>query len=174
MLRATIWLAAVGIFFSAFATQAQKAPYVAYLKDVEAEMIQDGDTPLIEIRMYGIDTPEKHQECARSDGTCWRCGKRATEVLAGLLHDQKARYEFTGASTYGRPVATIFIGAKDINLEMVRQGHAVVYTEFLDDSLKDKYLDVQQEAKDAKRGIWQGNFIRPNKWRQGERLACEK
>ena len=148
-------------------------PYVAFLENVEAEDIADGDTPLIEIRMYGIDAPERTQSCERSNGKCYDCGIRSTRVLAGLLTDE-ATYRFTGESTYGRPVATIFLKQLNVNLEMVRQGHAIVYERFLEEPLKSEYLAVQQEAKNKKRGIWQGKFIQPEKWRRGTRLSCEK
>ncbi|MCP4096039.1 MAG: thermonuclease family protein [Planctomycetaceae bacterium] len=155
------------------ASSALADPYVAYLEGVEAEEIDDGDTPLIEIRMYGIDAPEKAQLCERANGVCYKCGQRSKWVLSGLLTDE-ATYRFTGESTYGRPVATIFLNQLNINLEMVRLGHAIVYESFLDDDQKAEYLAIQQEAKDKKRGIWQGKFIEPAKWRKGERLACEQ
>ncbi len=44
---------------------------------VEAEEIDDGDTPLIEIRMYGIDAPEKARLCERANGVCYKCGQRS-------------------------------------------------------------------------------------------------
>ena len=151
---------------------AQSDGYVAYLDDVEAVYVQDGDTPQIAIRMFGIDTPESGQLCEGRTGSCYRCGQRATQVLSGLL-DGEGRYEFTGQSTYGRPVATIFIDGEDINLEMVRQGYAVVLEGFLPTDMRNIYLDAQTEARDAERGIWQGRFITPSNWRDGERLDCE-
>lgn len=154
-------------------TSASAEPYVAFLNKVEAEQIDDGDTPLIEIRMFGIDAPEKAQLCERANGSCYKCGQRSKWALSGLLTDE-ATYRFTGQSTYGRPVATIFLKQLNVNLEMVRQGHAVVYERYLSDDLKRKYLEVQQEAKSNKRGIWQGKFIEPAKWRRGDRLACER
>lgn len=165
-------LAAVIVLVATTVTHAQNDPYVAYLEGVEADSIRDGDTPLIQIRMFGIDTPEKEQMCERPNGSCYPCGQRATWVLSGLLVGE-ATYRFTGESTYGRPVATIFMGQKDINLEMVRLGHAVVYERYLAQEMLDRYLEVQREAKDAERGVWQGNFIQPEEWRNGKRLACE-
>lgn len=147
-------------------------PYVASLDGIEAEEIDDGDTPLIEIRMFGIDAPEKAQLCERNDGSCYKCGLRSKRVLDGLLTDE-ATYKFTGESTYGRPVTTIFINQLDINKEMVRLGHAIVYERFLKGNLKMDYLAAQQEAMDNKNGLWQGKFVEPAKWRQGERLLCE-
>ncbi len=148
-------------------------PYKSFLEGVEASYIQDGDTPSIEIRMFGIDTPEKAQLCESRSGSCYPCGQRATRVLSGFLVGE-ATYHFTGDSTYGRPVATIFIGNKDINLEMVRSGYAVVYERYLPADMRETYLEVQQEAKNGRRGIWQGKFVTPEKWRRGERLECEE
>ena len=171
MMRIQAFFAALAVTTLIAATAAAD-PYVAFLEDVEADIIRDGDTPLIQIRMFGIDTPEKQQMCERSNGSCYPCGQRATWVLSGLLVGE-ATYRFTGESTYGRPVATIFMGQRDVNLEMVRQGHAVVYERYLPTEMRARYLEVQEEAKDAERGIWQGRFILPEKWRQGERLECE-
>lgn len=69
-----IAIALTAMILSATTTMAE--PFVAYLEGVEAEEIDDGDTPLIEIRMYGIDAPEKAQLCER-DGDCYRCGQRS-------------------------------------------------------------------------------------------------
>lgn len=167
-------LFAIACMVLASSTLAQSDPYEAELEGVEAKIIKDGDTPLIEIRMFGIDTPEKDQRCERSNGTCWRCGKRATDVLAGLLEGQKTIYKFTGDTTYGRPVATIFNGRKDLNLEMVRQGYAVVYERYLSGSMKTRYLDAQERARTSRKGIWNSEFILPEAWRDGERLDCEQ
>lgn len=165
------------LFFAALLTSYSGAAYAQTYQwevdDVEAAYFQDGDTPQIEIRMYGIDTPEKAQLCERANGSCWKCGERATAVLKGLLDHQEATYKFTGAVTYGRPVATIFVGQSDINLEMVRQGYAVVYDRYLRGAMKSKYLSVQADAQASGRGIWQGDFINPEKWRNGDRLSCE-
>ena len=146
-----------------------------YTAEIEAaaDVIKDGDTPLIEIRMFGIDTPEKNQLCERSNGSCYACGREATRALSQMLLDKKATYKFTGDVTYGRPVASIFIGGKDVNLEMVRKGWAVVYERYIPQNTLPRYLAVQRKARQAKRGIWQGRFVVPEKWRRGVRLQCE-
>ena len=152
---------------------AAQSPYVTELKGVEAKFVPDGDTAQISVRLFGIDTPESDQLCERPTGSCYRCGERAGDVLEGMIKGQKATYRFTGDITHGRTVATVFIGLKDINREMVRQGHAVVFPDFLPKDMRDDYFDAQKEAKKNKRGIWNGKFIEPRKWRKGERLACE-
>lgn len=148
-------------------------PYEYELKKVEPKFISDGDTVSVSIRLYGIDTPESDQLCERADGSCWRCGERAQEVLSGFVKNQETRLQFTGDVTHGRPVATIRLGQRDINKEMVRQGHAVVFERFLPSDMKREYNDAQNEAKNGNRGVWQGDFIMPWDWRAGDRLSCE-
>ncbi len=36
------------------------------------------------------------------------------------------------------------------------------------------HLAAEAEATSARRGIWRGRFIVPWRWRQGDRLACER
>lgn len=165
-------LITISIIFGWIFTASASDPYVASLDGIEAEEIDAGDTPLIAIRMFGIDAPEKAQLCEREDGTCYKCGIRSKRILDGLLTDE-ATYKFTGESTYGRPVATIFLNQLDVNKEMLRLGHAIVYERFLQDDMKDDYLSAQEKARNKKNGIWQGKFIEPSKWRHGKRLACE-
>lgn len=162
--------------FSAFSPSSAHADddtYVAYLNGVEADYIKDGDTPTVEIRMFGIDTPEKSQMCERANGSCYKCGQGATRELIRLL-DGEATYRFTGESNRGRPIATIFVNGRDINLEMIRRGQGVVYERYLPNEMRTRYLDAQDDAKSDRRGIWQGRFIKPEDWRRGERLNCER
>ena len=58
---------------------------------------------------------------------------------------------------------------------MVRRGLAIVYRKYLPDpKMRIQYLAVEDEAREARRGIWAGKFIEPSKWRRGERLeGCE-
>ncbi len=75
---------------------------------------------------------------------------------------------------YGRPVVTAYDGDRDLHLELLEQGWAVAYRQYLPAPLKSAYLAVEADAKAAKRGLWQGKFIIPSAWRRGERLECEK
>jgi len=45
---------------------------------------KDGNSVLIgslELRLFGIDAPERDQECKRADGKPWSCGFEATRAL---------------------------------------------------------------------------------------------
>ena len=44
---------------------------------------------------------------------------------------------------------------------MVNQGHAVAYKKY-----SKRYVLDEQDAKENMRGIWQGSFLNPEKWRK--------
>ncbi len=147
--------------------------------------VDDGDTYVMHFRSQGVDTPEKAQQCERADGTCYACGQDAKQALLDMItyeeNGREERHKLTfkiwTVGTYGRPIVTAYHGDKDLHLELIRQGWAVAYRQYLPASLKDSYIAAETEAKAAKRGIWQGNFIEPQKWRPrggGLRLPCEE
>lgn len=136
--------------------------------------VGDGDTVSISLRAKGIDAPELHQQCQDARGRCYACGRVAKDALTALLGKGAVSVKVWDTDRYGRPVVTLYANGKDIHLEMIRQGQAVVYRQFLPDALKADYLAAESEARAAKRGVWAGEFIEPSKWRRGERLACER
>lgn len=138
--------------------------------------VVDGDTLAIEgskarIRLYGIDTPESKQTCDDASGKRYLCGSRAAEVLAELI-GRNGRVTCTeqDRDRYGRIVAECELpdGAV-VNRAMVASGWALEYDDYSDG----RYADAEADAKAARRGIWQGRFVEPSKWRKGERLATE-
>ena len=66
---------------------------------------------------------------------------------------------------YGRIVAVCFTGPVNLNAEMVKSGWALAYRRYPKD-----YVGEEAEAKPAKRGMWQGKFVKPWEWRRGKRL----
>ena len=61
---------------------------------------------------------------------------------------------------YKREVAVCCVGGEDINRKMVSEGWAVAYTRY-----DDNYVSAEKEAQRAKRGIWQGRFMKPELYR---------
>ena len=59
--------------------------------EARATQIDDGDTPLVDVRVFGIDAPEKTQQCER-DGECYDCGGAATKVMTELVYRKRATY----------------------------------------------------------------------------------
>ena len=145
-----------------------KVPSSALGRGVElvcsVKSVYDGDTLTascpdgeVKVRVFGIDAPEMGQEP-------W--GERSREAFRGLLPRRDAiRLRVMDQDRYGRVVAQVFVGERDTGLEMVRQGRAVVYEQYNDSAI---YRQVQAEAQQARRGIWEkpGGQQNPAAWRR--------
>ena len=124
--------------------------------------ITDGDTIEIlgvPIRLEGIDAPESGQTCKRPNGGEYNCGKDSLDYLRRLVvkgvHCEGVEYD-----KYRRLLATCYSDKKNINREMVLNGWAVSFLQY-----SDAYSEDEQQAKTHRRGIWNGEFVRPHKFR---------
>ena len=124
--------------------------------------VTDGDSLEIDgkkIRLIGIDSPEYDQECENFAKEKYLCGKMASRhmqemVDIGLTRGDKIKCRQMGTDRYKRSLSECYLGKVNLNEEMVRSGWAVTYRH-------DMYKEAEEEAKSAKRGIWQGKFMRP-------------
>lgn len=123
------------------------------------ERVADGDTIEISgqrIRLTGLDAPERDQTCSKSDGTSWPCGRAATERMRELTRGRQLSCRGEGHDKYGRLLATCLDGGTDLAQAMVADGLAVA---------SGGYFAAESSARRARRGIWQGDFQRPDDWR---------
>jgi endonuclease YncB( thermonuclease family) len=143
--------------------------------------VSDGDTVEIggrKIRFQGIDAPETSQLCEDAEGAKWRCGGAATLALDALIAgrivscQQDAR---DAEDRSGRALALCRAGETELNLEMVRRGHAVAYHRYLvwqdgsDRPYKADFAAAERAARLARIGLWQGRFDLPEVWRASRR-----
>lgn len=135
----------------------------------------DGDTVSVHFRLLGVDAVERRQECERND-RCWKCGKAASSVVSNTLEHEPATIALTGDETYGRPVATVTAGAKDLGLTLIRTGFAVPMAQYLrqDPERLRAYEEAYAAAKADRIGVHAGEWIEPSEWRKGRRLSCER
>jgi endonuclease YncB( thermonuclease family) len=128
--------------------------------------VVDGDSLEIggdRVRLFGIDAPEGRQDCRRN-GQAWRCGEDAAAKLRSLVQGATLRCMPRDTDEYGRSVSVCKNGSTDINAEMVRAGFALAYRRYSND-----YVDEENEARKAKRGLWAGEFTPPWDWRRESR-----
>ena len=134
-------------------------------KDGRGIAVQDGDSFVIAqttIRLDGIDAPELKQNCMSADGSFWRCGGEARNQLAALLRKGDVRCEPRAKDRYGRTVASCSArDTPDVAEAMVRLGWAINAAKIGEG----KYAAAEEDARNAKRGIWQGKFDRPSVYR---------
>ena len=124
----------------------------------------DGDSlkmASLEIRLQGIDAVEGEQICHHDNGQAWPCGERATQALRAVINRRNVTCVHHGTDGYGRTLGTCAVGGVNLNEWMVRQGWAVAYTRY-----SNEYMDAQAEAEQAKRNIWSGSFMKPERWRR--------
>jgi endonuclease YncB( thermonuclease family) len=130
--------------------------------------VTDGDSLEIgstRLRLYGVDALEGRQSCMR-DGRAWACGNEAARKLRSLIGDRTVTCSKRDVDDYGRIVAVCRSGAADLGAEMVRAGFATAYRRYSND-----YVDEENEARTARRGIWAGEFTSPEDYRRDETPA---
>lgn len=135
----------------------------------------DGDTVSIDFRFSGADAFERKQLCQLDSG-CYPCGKLAQDATARMLRSGDATIRLVGGNSYGRPVAVVTVGASDLGEQLIAQGWAVPVTKYLkaDPGRAANYMAAYEQARTNRRGAHAGEWIEPEKWRRGERLACER
>jgi endonuclease YncB( thermonuclease family) len=115
---------------------------VVYIFDGDTLKILDGDQVQHRIRLYGIDAPEKGQAF----------GTKAQEALAEKVHKKTVRVVLKEMDQYGRIIGDVYLGDRNINLEMVLEGWAWWYRRYAPNS---KPLEqAEAEARKARRGLW--------------------
>ena len=59
---------------------------------------------------------------------------------------------------YGRVIDKVMVGGKDVCLEQINAGLAWHYKQYQNEQIasdRQQYADAENEARDAKRGLWQ-------------------
>ena len=129
--------------------------------------VTDGDTVKIDghrIRLHGIDAPEMDQTCKNSKGSSYRCGWESKTALLKKVGLSQISCERKGIDRYKRIIAVCFLNNLDLNAWLVQEGLAVAYRRYSTD-----YVDHEIDAQNEKRGLWSGNFVKPENWRRGAR-----
>jgi len=140
---------------------------------LKVSRVTDGDTITVRdarvetiIRLVGIDAPEvSHKKREASQPYA----QAATKYLAGLVLNKTVEIKEYGQDRYGRTLGVVFLGGKNVNLEMVKAGYAEVYrgtdAKGFDSA---PYWKAEGEARAAKKGMWaQGDkYVSPREWRR--------
>ena len=132
----------------------------------------DGDTIQVKgldlvfkIRLVGIDSPEMGYKVQKSQPF----SRKSQQYLTHLLNNKKITISSYGTGGYNRQLAEVFVGRKNINLEMIKAGLAEVYKGKRPEKLDSKtYLFHERKARQAALGMWiqKGSYKSPKQWRK--------
>jgi len=92
---------------------------------------------------------------------------RANNALSDEVFGHVVELQVVDTDRYGRTVAKVYLDGRDINREMVREGHAWVYRKYVRDPT---LLEDEQKARDAERGLWalpEAQRVPSWEWRHG-------
>jgi endonuclease YncB( thermonuclease family) len=126
----------------------------------------DGETVEVggaRFRLYGIDAPDPRQNC-EIRGREYDCGHISKTALMDLVAGVKIRclprVSAMAISATGTPQATCYAGGYDLAEGMVHTGWALAMP-------RDggKYLRIERQAEQGRRGLWQGKFTWPWDWK---------
>lgn len=131
-----------------------------YVKIVDGDSLEIGGN---RIRLVEIDAPEYKQYCFNKKREKYDCGIKAKQYLYDMIKEAEFKVvcHSKGTDRYNRQLAECFAGGKNLNLEMIKAGQAVAYR-----SDNAAYLQAESDAKQHKKGLWQGKFLRPEYYRR--------
>jgi endonuclease YncB( thermonuclease family) len=111
--------------------------------------VLDGDSVMVlrdgrqvEVRLFGVDAPEGGQAF----------GSVARRFLSNLVFSKSVVVDVRDIDRYKRSVARVTVDGTDVSLDIIRAGFGWHYTQYSNDA---RYAAAEQEARAARRGLWQ-------------------
>jgi len=148
-------------------------PLVSFAEEFTVIKVFNGDTIQVKgqdtpftVRLAGIDAPELS---AKKSEEAQPFGREARTYLENLILNKRVSIKGYGEKSYGLMWGEVFLGDRNVSLEMLRAGYAAVYLEKSPKELDlSRYYPDQKEAKAAKKGIWAlgNNYVSPAQWRK--------
>lgn len=134
--------------------------------------VSDGDTinvtdlqgTKLKIRLYGIDAPEtekSNQKTGRISKQGQPYGDEAWKALGAKVYSKRVKVEVIDIDRYKRAVSVILLEGRNINKEMIAEGWAWAYQQYLDRPNASEYIQAENQARDKRLGLWQQSNPQP-------------
>ncbi len=171
-------IAALTIFINAYASQniiRTVTGTVTKVSDGDTIHITTPEQTKLKVRLYGIDAPET-PKINRQSGKVHQPGQPFSEEAQKALKDKimgkQVKLEILDIDKYKRMVCMVWLDDRNINLEMVREGYAEAFIEYLKPPYRTVFLKAEREAKSARLGIWSLlDYERPRDFRKRLKTA---
>ena len=142
----------IGIVTACHADAAWSGKVVAVRDGDSLEVLKGGRA--VQVRIFGIDCPEWGQPY----------GAQAKEFTASLCFNQIVTVRPVATDQYGRTVAVVILSdQRNLGAEIIKAGYAWHLKKY---SHSEQLAALEQEARKAKKGLWQDKHpVPPWNWR---------
>lgn len=134
--------------------------------------VSDGDTihvtdPMgtkVKVRLYGIDAPETekgNKKTGRISKPGQPYGEEAYQALNSKVFRKSIKLDIMAVDQYKRSVGIVYLNGKNINQEMVAEGFAWAYRQYLDRPHASEYIELEGQARAKRLGLWQQSNPQP-------------
>jgi micrococcal nuclease len=127
------------------------SPCLCWSWQGEVVGVSDGDTITVmhdgkgeKIRLYGVDCPEKDQDF----------GQKAKQFTSSMVFGKTVDVKPVDQDRYGRTVGIVVYDRVNLNVELIRSGHAWVYRQYCTRPECKAWEFIEAKAKDEKNGLW--------------------
>lgn len=143
---------------------------VTKVSDGDSIQITTAEQTKLKVRLYGIDAPETpkiNHRTGQVNKPGQPYGGESWKALKNKIMGKQVKLEILDIDKYRRMVGMIWLGERNINLEMVREGSAEAFIEYLKPPYRTIFLDTEHDAKSARRGVWSlPDYERPRAFRK--------
>jgi len=130
---------------------------VTKVTDGETIQVTTQERTKIKVRLYGIAAPKMPK--ANPPAGYVRVsneffGMECKKELEAKLMGNKIQLDVMNIDKYKRSVGILWLGDRNINLEMIREGYAKAYESSFKEPYRAEFLAAQKEARSFRRGLW--------------------
>jgi micrococcal nuclease len=148
---------------------------VTKVSDGDSIQITTPEQTMLKVRLYGIDAPETpkiNHRTGQVNKPGQPHGEESWKALENKIMGKQVKMDILDIDKYRRMVGIIWLDDRNINLEMVREGYAEAFIEYLKTPYRSEFLEAEHEARSAKRGIWSlPDYERPRVFRKRLKIS---
>lgn len=130
--------------------------YLPVTKVVDGDTFwaDNGTKKGVKVRLIGVDAPESRNAFKKIVGYY---GKEAKTYLTKMILDKKVKLvvDIDSLDQFGRTLAYVYLeDGTFVNSNLVENGYAMIMTVPPNIKYAEKFLKLQQEARENNRGLW--------------------
>ncbi len=142
-----------------------------YVFDGDTMKIKTKEGRRLKVRLAFYDAPERVRRDRKTGRTIklgQPYGEESFKALMSKVLGKKVRVAIIDIDEYKRMVGVVYLGGRNINIEMLEEGYGWAYRKYLKGKpYAPEYLNAEKEARRQQLGLWQqANPIPPWKFKR--------